>query len=136
MAAGRFSSIGGNSGPSASTKQQWPKLRQMNPQSHSNPNGDLRSTEISPDHPGTSENKIDRYKATCEASNGFPWFPGPQEFPHFNGAQVELQDLRLRNAALAALGRGLRWAEALALLPLQPAASSDLVPFGHGCHGK
>ena len=62
---------------------------------------------------------------------------------HFNDAQVELQDLRLRNAALAALGRGLRWAEALALLQPQPAASSDLVPFGacvglvgHGCRGK
>eukprot|EP00435_Cladocopium_sp_Y103_P065617 s22_g27.t1 len=40
---------------------------------------------------------------------------------------VELQDLRLRNAALAALGRGLHWAEALALLAPQPAASSDLV---------
>ena len=49
---------------------------------------------------------------------------------HFNDAQVELQDLRLRNAALAALGRGLRWAEASALLQPQPAASSDLVPFG------
>ena len=62
---------------------------------------------------------------------------------HFNDAQVELQDLRLRNAALAALGRGLRWAEALALLQPQPAASSDLVPFGacvglvgHGCRGE
>jgi hypothetical protein len=62
---------------------------------------------------------------------------------HFNDAQIELQDLRLRNAALAALGRGLRWAEALALLQPQPAASSDLVPFGacvglvgHGCRGK
>ena len=61
--------------------------------------------------------------------HGFPWFSHPQGF-HFNDAQDELQDLRLRNAALAALGRGLRWAEALALLPPQPAASSDLVPFG------
>ena len=61
--------------------------------------------------------------------HGFPWFSHPQGF-HFNDAQDELQDLRLRNAALAALGRGLRWAEALTLLPPQPAASSDLVPFG------
>eukprot|EP00434_Breviolum_minutum_P006787 symbB.v1.2.005990.t1/scaffold276.1/size251734/12 len=37
---------------------------------------------------------------------------------------VHLQDLRLRNAALAALGRGIRWTEALALLPSKPMASS------------
>lgn len=46
MAAGHFSGIGGNSGPSASTKQQCPKLRQMNPRCYSNLNGDLRITEI------------------------------------------------------------------------------------------
>lgn len=46
MAAGHFSGIGGNSGPSASTKQQCPKLRQMNPRCYSSLNGDPRITEI------------------------------------------------------------------------------------------